>query len=205
MNLNFRNKKRLQVINYIFNKLNEQELSKEFVIKLVYLADKLFLLKYGCTITSDKLMAFKRGPACSQTLAILDMDKDHVEDKEDKVIDTFKNVYDVTKRPHTKKVHTLFAKNLPDNFSSLSKNEMDIIDIIIERFGKLSYNELSNYTHSFNEWKKHEDALLDDTIAEEIDCKDVFEDKTFLNDELLSKYIDEETIQNSAAIYYGDF
>ena len=45
MNLNFRNKKRLQVINYIFNKLNEQELSKEFVIKLVYLADKLFLLK----------------------------------------------------------------------------------------------------------------------------------------------------------------
>ena len=203
--MNFRNKKRLQIINYIFSKLDVTELSKEFIAKLIYLSDKLFLLKYGCTITSDKLMAFQRGPACSQTLAILDADKEHLEDKENQVIDTYKHVYDFNYRPNTKKVHTLFAKNLPNNFSALSEKELEIIDIILEKFGNMQYESLSNYTHMFNEWKKHESELIDDSKAAEIDVKDIFEDKTFLNDAELSQYIDEETILNAAAIYNGEF
>ena len=87
--MNFRNKKRLQVINYVFQKLGRDEENKEFLIKLVYLADKFFLLRYGSTITCDRFVAFERGPVSAQTLAILDRNEEHIEDNENTVVEEF--------------------------------------------------------------------------------------------------------------------
>lgn len=152
-------------------------------------------------------MAFERGTACSETLAIMDLDKQHIEDNDSQVLKTFKENYNFTKRPETKKIHSLFVKNkLNQNTSSLSKRELEVLDLIIKTFGQKSYNELSEYTHSFKEWQKFKKNYPDVTNkCCELDIKDIFEDKTFLEHEVLKNELDEETIQVSAGIYNGEY
>lgn len=204
----YKNKKRLQIINYIFNNLDNSEgLSKEFIGKLIYIANKLFLLKYGCTITGDKFIAFERGTTCSETLALMDMDTKHIDNKDNQAIKTFKNTYDVSKRETTQKVHTIFArKKLQNNFSALSEKECEILNITLKRFGKMRDSEISNYTHNFLEWKNYNNRkLLSNNNYVTLDMNDVFNDTTFLNDHLLSKYLDKEQISIAKAIYNGDY
>lgn len=203
----YNNKKRLQIINYIFNKLGSKEYSKEFIGKLVYLSNKLFLLKYGCTITGDKFIAFERGTTCSETLAIMDMNLKHVDKHDVQAISTFKNTYKVTKRPNSQKVHTIFATDkLQNNFSTLSKNELKIIDIIIKRFGKMRDEEISAYTHNFLEWKNYAAKVEANSDAHiTLDMDDVFNDRTFFEDDLLNENLDLEQTKVAYSIYKGDF
>jgi len=207
--MNYKNKKRLQIINYIVSQLNgENGYMKEFLIKMVYLADKLFLLRYGATITSDSFLAFERGTACSETLAIMNLDKEHIEDEDDQVVKTFKNTYNFNFTPSTKNVHTLFINGkLNNNFSTLSKAEMETMDIIINAFGNKSYDEISEYTHQFKEWQPFKDKFNDCGANKycSVDMKDVFEDRTFMHHEELKKYISEESIQNAIDFYNGDY
>ena len=203
--MNFRNKKRLQVINYVFQKLGRDEENKEFLIKLVYLADKFFLLRYGSTITCDRFIAFPRGPVSAQTLAILDRNEEHIEDNENTVVEEFEKLYDYTQRPKTKKVHTIFAKDVSNDFGALSKNEMKVLDIIVETFGKMQYDDLKEYTHTFSEWKKHEKDLCNGKTHLQIDVKDMFKDREFTSNKKLAEYFTEEIIQNSVALYNGEF
>lgn len=198
----YKNKKRLQIINYIFNNLDDSEgLSKEFIGKLIYMANKLFLLKYGCTITGDKFVAFERGTTCSESLALMDMDAKHIEGKDSQAIQTFKNIYEVSKRENSGKVHTIFAtKKVQDNFSTISDNEREILDIVLNRFGKMRDSEISEYTHNFLEWKN-----FNEKKRTSLNIDDVFEDETFLKDDILSKYLNKEQISVAKLIYDGDY
>lgn len=210
--MNYKNKKRLQIINYIFNKLNTNELPKEFIGKLVYLSNKLFLLKYGCTITGDKFIAFERGTTCSESLALMDMDIKHVDGKDTEAIKTFKNIFDFSTRNKTQKVHTIFITNkLTNNFSTISEKEKSIIDIILQRFGNMREDEISNYTHKFLEWQNY-DAKMEQAKLKQnkdahitLEMDDVFNDNTFFEDEILSKYITKENAKIAYSIYNGDF
>ena len=199
--MSFDDEKRLQVINYIVNSLDSSDgLSKEFVGKIAYMANKLFLLKYGCTITGDKLVAMERGTTCSETLGIMDKDVKYAKDKE--IIKSFERQYEVTLRPHSKKVHTIFPKSRPnDKYDTLSKKEMEILDIIIQRFGNMSANEISIYTHQFKEWEKFENS---GEKSLEINMDEVFEDETFWKDKELSKYLNKEHRTTPQDIHNGD-
>lgn len=204
----YKNKKRLQIINYIFKNLDNSEgLSKEFIGKIIYMANKLFLLKYGCTITGDKFVAFERGTTCSETLALMDMDVKHMCEEDNQAIHTFKNIYDISRRETTHKVHTIFArKKLQDNFSTLSDKEREILDITLKRFGKMRDTEISDYTHNFLEWKNYNEKKSSNSdIRVTLDINDVFADPTFLNDEFLSQYIDADQISVAKLIYNGAY
>ena len=201
-----KNKKRLQIINYIFSKLDSSNgLSKEFIGKLLYMSNKLFLLKYGCTITGDKFLAFERGTNCSESLGIMDLDKKYAQDND--AIKEFKKLYDRSKREHSEKTHTIFLKDKfrDDNYDTISDKEKEIIDIILNRFGKMRDSEISNYTHNFLEWKEHEKCLRNQVAKVcNIDMKKVFEDDTFWEDEQLSKYLDKENRKIPQMIFDGD-
>ena len=148
--MNYKSQKRLQIMNYIFNNLNgsSEGLSKEFIGKLFYLSNKLFLLKYGCTITGDKFIALERGTTCSETLGIMDRENKYSHDKE--AIREFENQYEYTVTNNTKKVHTIIpTKKLKNQFDNISDNEKEIIDIILRRFGNMKSDEISDYTHKF--------------------------------------------------------
>lgn len=204
----YKNKKRLQIINYIFKKLDDSEgLSKEFIGKLIYLANKLFLLKYGSTITGDKFVAFERGTTCSETLAIMDMNTKHVDEEDMQAIKTFKSVYDVAKRPSSKKVHTIFVKyKLLDNFSTLSEVEREILDIILNKFGGMTESNLSKYTHEFLEWQNYDKKLKEDKdTCATLNMEDVFNDNTFFEDKDLSQHLNKDNLKIAYSVYHGDY
>ncbi len=199
--MSFDSEKRLQVINYIVNSLEPSDgLSKEFIGKLVYMANKLFLLKYGCTITGDKLIAMERGTTCSETLGIMDKEIKYAKDKE--IIKSFERQYEVTLRPHSKKIHSIFPKSKPNKvYDTLSEREKEILDIIICRFGQMSASEISKYAHQFYEWKKFETS---GEKSLDIDVNEVFKDNTFWEDAELSKYLNKEYRTIPQMIYNGD-
>lgn len=201
--MSFDDEKRLQMINYIVNSLDSSDgLSKEFVGKIAYMANKLFLLKYGCTITGDKLVAMDRGTTCSEILGIMDKDIKYAKNKD--IIKLFEQQYEVTLRPHSKKVHAIFPKDevLPnDTYNALSQREKDILDIVIKRFGKMSPKEISDYAHKFFEWKRFENS---GEKSLEIEPNEIFKDNTFWEDEELSKYLNKEYRNIPQMIYNGD-
>lgn len=206
MSMNYKNKKRLQIINYIFNNLNSTDgLSKEFIGKLIYMSNKLFLIKYGCTITGDKFLAFERGTNCSEVLGIMDLNSQYVDDND--AIKEFKKLFDRSKREHSKKTHTIFLKdNSNTNYDLISENERKVIDVILNRFGKMRDSEISDYTHKFLEWKEYKECLNSNLKKVcDIDMNKVFDDNTFWEDEEISKYLDTNKREIAKLIYNGDF
>lgn len=204
--MNYKSKKRLQIMNYIFNNLegSSDGLSKEFIGKLFYLSNKLFLLKYGCTITGDKFIALERGTTCSETLGIMDRENQYIHDRE--AIKEFENQYDYTITSNTKKVHTIIpTQKLKNQFDNISDNEKEVIDIILNRFGKMTDKEISDYTHKFLEWQKYEQKCANNDInAFDIDMDDVFNDNTFLEDSEISKHLDSKQKEISRMVFNGD-
>ncbi len=59
----------IQVLHYILKKLGKADKLK--LIKLIFLADKYHLLKYGRTITEDDYYAMELGPVASIVKDIL--------------------------------------------------------------------------------------------------------------------------------------
>ena len=199
--MDYKNIKRFQVMDYIFSNLRSEEgLPKEFIGKLFYLSNKLFLLKYGHTITGDKLVAMQRGTTCSETLGIMDKKDEYVHDK--RAIDFFKKHYRVEKNPLTNTQYIYSKGNLEHNYDCLSEIETEVLDIIIKRFGNMPEDEISNYTHQFEEWKRFNNCS---NGACDIDINEIFSDRTFSNDDKLSDFIGEEQTKIAKMIYNGDF
>ena len=67
----FNYKKSAQALNYLANK-NGGTLNKMKAIKLIWLADRLNLRKYGRSITGDDYYALPNGPVPSATRDILE-------------------------------------------------------------------------------------------------------------------------------------
>jgi uncharacterized phage-associated protein len=114
--------------------------------KLIWLADRLHLRTYGRPILNDIYYAVKLGPIPSFT-------KDIAEDSCDTEMESqYRN------NVISKEGHNLLSKNNIDK-SVFSKTDMDILDKIYQKFGHMSHWELSDLSHEFPEWKKHESSL----------------------------------------------
>ena len=199
--MDYKNIKRFQVMDYIFSHLNsENGLPKEFLGKLFYMSNKLFLLKHGHTITSDKLVAMERGTTCSETLGIMDKKNEYVHDKD--AIKFFNKHYEIKRNPETNTQYVFIKNKLENNYDCISESETEVLDIVLKRFGNMPEDKISEYTHKFKEWERFNDCK---SGAYDIDINEIFTDKTFENDSELSKYINKEQIQISQMIYNGDF
>ena len=66
-------KKGTQALNYFARKKNGK-INKMKAIKLIYLADRYHLRKYGRPVVGDDYWAMKYGPVASSTLNIADID-----------------------------------------------------------------------------------------------------------------------------------
>lgn len=135
----------IQALFYLAAKLGKC-VSKLQFLKLMYFADKLHLIKYGRTITGDRFVAMSLGTLGSTTYDVL---KDNVSDSD------------------KRKFNSLFNKIGPDNFQVkkklsevsldwLSATNKQVLTSIVEEFGKEDAIALSNYSHTYPEWFRHE-------------------------------------------------
>ncbi len=143
----FNYKKAVQALNFLANK-NGGTLNKMKAIKLIWLADRLHLRKFGRTITGDEYFALPNGPVPSGTRDVLES-SDFLDDTASDYASEYISAVD---RYNFK---TLSSPNL----KVFSDTDIESLESIFTTFGQLDHFALSDLSHLFPEWKKHESAL----------------------------------------------
>lgn len=143
----FNFKKTVQLLNFLAIE-NGGTINKMKALKLIWLCDRYNLRKFGRTITGDEYFALKNGPVASATRNILE-DNDFLNDEainysKDFIVQLDKYNYKSTKEIYSK---------------VFSSSDLETINLIFGNFGKLDEFKLSDFSHTFPEWKKYESAL----------------------------------------------
>ena len=141
-------KKITQALNYIAGK-EGGEINYMKALKLLYLADRLHLRKYGRLITDDRLVAMENGTLGSQA-------KDIALKKESLSHEAYEYSEGRLKRDLDK--YTIGKKY--DGKESLSETDIECIDNVFSVFGNKDKYYLAELTHKLPEWKRYEYPIM---------------------------------------------
>lgn len=144
----FNYKKAVQSLNYLASK-EGGEMNKMKALKLIWLSDRFNLRQFGRTITGDEYYALPNGPIPSATRDILETSNF----LDDTASDYSSAYLTATSKYDFKSVHQ-------PNLKVLSQSDKQSLDLIYDNFGNFDHFVLSEISHLFPEWKKHESALV---------------------------------------------
>lgn len=162
-------KKIVQMINFFAYKSDEHSISKLFMLKLVFLADRFHMRKYGSMISNDTYWAMTYGPVASWTKNIAEQKFRNVPDAYSK----YAKKYLVS--PQKDIVHSV----LPPDMDELGSTEVEALEKAFSIF--LQVPDIVNFTHKLPEWKKHAAELTDKRSRQPMNLLDFFE-KPRIND-----------------------
>lgn len=158
-------KKIIQVINF-FAKKEEGKIDKLKLLKLIWLADRYHLRKYGRSITNDQYWAMSFGPVASNTKDLIN-----------------KNILDETEKKYRDRYLKILGNKIESiercNLDFFSKSDIEAMKEIYETYGKYKNSKLVDLSHEFPEWKKHKNWLENNNNTRELMSYDDF----FLNPE----------------------
>ena len=139
----------IEAIHYILKKIRKADKIK--LVKLIYLADKYHLIRYGRTITNDDYYAMEHGPVGTTVKDVLSLDSFNLSKKDYKyALSLLDKIDDNHFRANTE------AKA---SFDMLSETDKEALDFVIEKFGWMRQWELRDYTHQYPEWYQYEDLF----------------------------------------------
>lgn len=128
------------------------QFDKYRAVKLLFLADREHLLRFGRPITGDSYNALPYGPTPSKVLCLLDgLEKVALEGDEpasDEVAELAKSLAVVQDEYSTYR-----AINQPD-LEALSKSDIRVLDHVVEEHGRKSFNDLKTLTHNMKAYTK---------------------------------------------------
>lgn len=181
----------IEALYYILRKLGETDKIK--LVKLIYLADKYHLIRYGRTITNDDYYAMEHGPVGTTVKDVLSLDSFNISKS-----------YKYASRLIEKTDGNSFRAN-PDarvSFDMLSESDREALDFVVEKFGRMGQWKLRDYTHKYPEWYQYEELFTNKlTKRERIDTKELL--STIENDPLQAP--SRQHIKESRKILSGDF
>jgi len=131
----------------LFLKLRGGRMHYLKLIKLLYIIDREALLRWGRPVTGDRYVSMDHGPVLSQTLNL------------------------ITEEPRPDE-HTIWAEHIsqPENFEvrlknpaasdELSEAELQLIDEIFGRHGRMKRWDLVDLVHLFGEWQNPEGSAI---------------------------------------------
>lgn len=139
----------VEAINYILKKVGKAD--KLTLIKLLYLADKCHLVRFGRTITEDEYYAMNYGPVGSLAKDILTNYDDNItfSESESEYIKSLINPVN--------KYYYEYKSGIANQ--SLSESDYEAIDIVLDKYSNLTSDELVKLTHNYPEWKQYESKL----------------------------------------------
>ena len=143
----FNYKKSIQTLNLIAQ-ANGGSVNKMKAIKLMWLADRLHLRRYGRMITEDSYFALPLGPVPSAARDILE---------ENPFLNDIELEYGQEYLKSTDKF-TYSALKLPD-LNVFSQTDVETIQTVISKYNQFDHFQLSDMSHSFPEWAKFKSAL----------------------------------------------
>ena len=170
-------RKILQALNYLASYQDNKTISEMKAYKLLWLADRHHLRQYARTITHDNYYAMRYGLVPSTA-------KDMIDNLSKTVIS--QKYIQKTEKFHYKSINEV-------DMDVFSDSDIEVLNLILKHFNKMSPQALSNLSHNFPEWKRHESHLTNGNKGSyKVDIKDFFENceeesGLFVdNDELLS-------------------
>jgi len=144
-------RKILQALYYIQSKSSSKKSKYNimYLLKLLYFSDRYHLRHFGFTASGDEYRAMKYGPVAMAAFDILKGKSPiSANSAETSLID--KSVSSISE------YECQINKQEEDE---LSKSFKESLDFSIKTFGKYEQFALSNITHLYPEWKKHEKNL----------------------------------------------
>jgi uncharacterized phage-associated protein len=138
VNLPFNERKATEAAAHLL-KLGGDRMSYMKLIKLLYLADREALLRFGCPITTDRYVSMDRGPVLSRVLNLI------TEEREPASQSLWA---DVISEPERYEVHL----NKEIEPEELSDAEIELLDEIFQQYGRLDRWSLVEITHDLPEW-----------------------------------------------------
>lgn len=182
-------KKVTQALNWLAKK-EGGKINKMKAIKLVWMADRLHLRKYGRPITKDDYIAMKFGPVGSITRNITDEAVPYLSDEQ---------------LGYSKK----FIEKISDNFFEsindvdtdvFSESDIESLEQVYNDFGHYNQFELADLTHEFPEWKKFKPELESGAINQApMSYNDFFDDPADVSPILKEKFGIETDVFNQDA------
>ena len=146
LNQRFELEKAVQALNYIIRHLGLIHMNKLDVLKLIFLADRYHLRKYGRMITNDEYWAMTYGPVASSVKDVVELG-DFLSPQEKKYAGRYLDKYNK---------HQL--KSISDvDYNVLSESDIEALDAAIEQ--NRTHRDLVRFTHAFPEWKKHSSSI----------------------------------------------
>lgn len=188
-------KKAVQMLNLLAI-WHDGRLNKMKALKLIWLADRLHLNKYGRTISGDTYYAMKNGPVASAVRNILEqafLGEDDIE-------------MQYSKEFLQEDEDRYFYRSIkPAVTSVFSKTDLDCLRKVNDALGDKNQFELSDFSHLFPEWTRHEDALRSGAISREyMDLLDFFEpaqgEADLLFEQTLKELAKEIFLENQAVL-----
>lgn len=139
----------------IFAKENLPDLDKLKAVKLIYLADKYHLTRYGKPIVGDTYVRLDYGPVPSKALDIINDVQDnrpvsYESGKSNK--DKFEEFLVIKKRRFGR--YPIFLSKKDPDLNCLSESELEAIEETIKKYGQYSPIELIDITHKDSSWLK---------------------------------------------------
>lgn len=117
-----------------------REMNHMKLIKLMYLADREALLRWGRSISTDRHCSLPRGPVLSKVLNLINDEPSPVES----------SIWAST-------ISSIPSYKVRLNFeiekNDLSLAEIDVLNAVFNQFGHMNQWELVDYTHTLPEWK----------------------------------------------------
>ena len=134
----------IDALHYILSRVKKS--GKIKLIKLIYLADKYHLLRYGRTVTNDDYYAMERGPVGTTVKDVLSLDKEMLAKE-----------YNYISRLIGKVGNNYVANSINHlQYDHLSDTDKEALDFVIVTFGNKTGAQLTTYTHKYPEWAQHE-------------------------------------------------
>lgn len=158
-------KKITQALNYVAQK-EGGEINCMKALKLLYLADRLHLRKYGRLISDDRLVAMKNGTLGSQARDIVKKNErlPHV-------------VYKYSENRLRRDLDKKYTIGVNDkNMDSLAETDIECLDTVYGIFGNREQFVLAKLTHELPEWKRFQYAIEKKEVrVKRLEILDLFE------------------------------
>ncbi|MBL7712982.1 MAG: SocA family protein, partial [Chitinophagaceae bacterium] len=137
INMEFNERKSLQAVLYIANRLARRDFHKIF--KVLYFSDRDHLIKYGRTITGDQYIAMEDGPVPSKIYDIFKAVRGDGYYKDD---GTFSAFFEVEN-------WDLLRPKQDAELKALSKTDIHFLDKNLELYRNTSWDEVREKSHDY--------------------------------------------------------
>lgn len=137
-----------QALNFFARKAGGR-INKMKSLKLVFLADRYHLRKYGRFVTDDNYFAMQYGPVPSNTKEIAESN-DFLDETARAYSSQYINPIDNLQLDSTKDV----------DFDVFSESDIEALNFAWARFGQFDQFQLATLSHSYPEWARYKELVV---------------------------------------------